>query len=283
MTTEHSTARSLWRTALSAAVLCSTVSGLAGCRGDRSTKPPRQILPDMDDSPRWTPQSESEFFADGRTMRPAVEGAVAFGRFDFDPIAFEARYSDETWAGALLGTRADLLRDDDAFYLGVDGEGDFLDRMPVAMSEELIRRGQGRFNIYCTVCHGYAGDGKGLVGERWISLPADFHQDKYKDPAQRTGKDGYIFGVIRNGMFDPTTGDQKMPSYGHALNERDAWAVVAYLRTLQASRTTIDSSQVPEDARQMLNDQPGGGTSEPTDAGESAGEPESAESAEGGQ
>ena len=208
---EDATVRMIGRMTSSRAVMCSVVSGLAGCRGDRSNKPPRQMLPDMDDSPKWNPQSESEFFADGRTMRPAVEGAVAFGRFDFDPIAFEAKYSDEAWAGALLSTRGDLLRDDDAFYRGVDSEGDFLDRMPVTVSSELIARGQNRFNIYCTVCHGYKGDGKGLVGERWISLPADLHQATYTDLAQRTGKDGYLFGVIRNGKFEHVDGAHNVP------------------------------------------------------------------------
>jgi mono/diheme cytochrome c family protein len=270
MTSEHVTTCSVLgtvlRTGLSAAVLLGAATGLAGCRGDRSNKPPRQIFPDMDDSPKWKPQSESEFFADGRTMRPAVEGAVAFGRFDFDPVAFEAKYADQPWAGALVSTRGDLLRDDDGFYRGMDSEGAYLNRMPVEVTEDLIARGKSRFNIYCTVCHGYAGDGQGLVAPSWVSPPADFHQDRYKDPTQRTGKDGYLFSVVRDGMFD-AMGVQKMPGYGHALDEQDAWAVVAYLRTLQASHTTIDSQQVPDDVRRRLNAEPGGTAGEINAAG----------------
>ena len=36
---------------------------LSGCRGDRSDKPPRQFFPDLDDSPKFKPQTKSEFFA----------------------------------------------------------------------------------------------------------------------------------------------------------------------------------------------------------------------------
>lgn len=253
MTTLLPTTRSRVARMLCAGCACLAVAALSGCRGDRSDNPPRQILPDMDDSPKWKPQSESAFFADGRTMRPAVEGAVAFGRFDFDPVAFEAKYGHEDWATPLIDSRKDLLREDDAFYRGVDAQGDFLNTIPpsVEVTRDLILRGQSRFNIYCSACHGYLGDGRGMVGDRWVARPPSYHQDKYRDSAQRTGKDGYIFDVARNGMFD-AMGAQKMPGYAHALSERDAWAVVAYIRALQASRTTIDSDQVPQDVRQDL-------------------------------
>lgn len=236
--------------------MIAALAGLAvlpGCRGERSDKPPHQFLPDMDDSPKWKPQVQSRFFADGRSMRPMVAGTVAFGR--------SVRPDDKT--------RRKFLKGDDAFYLGVNDTGEFLDRIPFDTMPDwpadadgrgremasMIRRGQQRFNIYCSVCHGFEGDAKGMVGVRWTSPPANFHDPKYVDPAQKTGKDGYIFSTIRNGVYDPTTGLQKMPPYGHAVTEADAWAIVAYVRALQATWTT-SVDDVPEAERDRLAKNP---------------------------
>lgn len=198
---------------------------LPACRGDRSKNPPRQFLPDMDDSPKWTPQSQSEFFTDGRTMRQPVDGTVPFGRFDFD--------ANQTWAQSLPAAfsdhRTDLLKDNSRLYLGRDEAGEVIDRIPVAVTSDLLSRGQKRFNIYCSACHGYYGDGQGTVGVRWMNPPANFHDDKYKDRSTQTGKDGHLFDVVRNGF-------NTMPGYAHAVDEADAWAIVGYVRALQAAR-----------------------------------------------
>src|SRR5690606_28449424 len=98
----------------------------------------------------------------------------------------------------------------------------------------LLERGEERFNIYCAACHGYTGDGAGMVGRRWSIPVPSYHDPKYSDSAQRTGKDGYLFHVARYGLKNPD-GSTRMPAYGHALDAQDAWAVVAYIRALQAS------------------------------------------------
>lgn len=208
------------------------LAALAGCRGDRAEKPPRQFFPDMDDSPKFKAQTEAEFFADGRSMRPAVPGTVAFSRVSFDPAA----NANEPWATPFLTQRAMLVRDDKGFFEGMDAGGDFLLKMPasVPVSRDLIMRGQERFNIYCSACHGFAGDGKGMVGRRWSTgVVPSFHDPKYSDPAQRTGKDGYLFSTILHGVPDPAGGFPKMPPYGQSITEPDAWAIVAYIRVLQ--------------------------------------------------
>jgi len=232
-----------------------------GCRGDRSDKPPRAFFPDMDNSPRWKPQSETPFFADGRTMRQPVPGTVAFGRWADVPASVD----DASWTKTFREEREDLLKEDDAFYRGEGPDGSYLDFMPVRVTRAMVERGRERFNIYCFTCHGYEGDGKGMVGRRWAYPLPDFHDPKYTDRAQRTGKDGYIFHVIRNGVV--INGEQKMPSYAHAIGERDAWAIVAYVRALQESRAVpIDDPIIPEAQRQRLlrtRNQPraaGGGT-----------------------
>src|SRR4051794_16105759 len=73
------------RGALMFAVRCSLLAvflALPACRGERTEKPPHQFFQGMEDQPKWRPQSKSEFFADGRTMRPVVPGTVPFGRSD---------------------------------------------------------------------------------------------------------------------------------------------------------------------------------------------------------
>lgn len=230
--------------------LAGTLAGLSGCRGERTDKPPRQFIPDMDDGPKWKPQARTGFYADGRTMRPTVAGTVAFGR---SSVA-----ADEA--------RADLLREDAGFYLGrvsAPGSGAgaggaepaFIERMPVEVTAPMIERGQERFNIYCSVCHGYDGKGKGLVGDParrtgWSYALPNFHDKAYTDRNEPKGKDGYLFHVIRNGVLNPD-GTWKMPPYGHAVDEADAWAIVAYLRTLQAVYAG-QLADVPEAERAKL-------------------------------
>lgn len=242
--TTHITARRSMRAlALGLAVVAGL--GLGACRGERSDKTPRQFFPDMDDQMKWKSQGKSEFFADGRTMRPPVAGTVAYGRTS---LVF-----DQPWGETFMAERAGLLREDDAFYRGVDEAGAYLVRMPVAPSRAMIERGMERFNIYCSACHGYEGDGKGTVGVRWAYLPATFHDPKYRDAAQNTGKDGYLFHVARNGVIGGD-GKQKMPGYAHALDEPDAWAVVSYIRALQNARlATIED--VPSTEREILERQ----------------------------
>ncbi len=225
-----------------------TLGGLSGCRESRSNEPPRQFLPDMDDSPKWEPQGGSPFYHDievpveahldhdegphlGRMMRQPVVGSVPFGAF---PVAVEPDQFDPTLRDALAAERDGYLRPDDAIYHGLAEDGTPVDRIPIEVTRALLERGAERFNIYCSVCHGYEGDGKGMVGRRWSVPVANYHDPKYSDPAQRTGKDGYLFQVARHGLKNPD-GSIRMPSYGHALDAQDTWAVVAYIRALQAA------------------------------------------------
>lgn len=224
------------RASFAATLLCA--AGLAvmpACRGDRSDKPPRQFLPDMDDAPKFKNQGQTDFFSDGRKMRPAVTGAVAFGeRADASDVA-----------------RARFLKEDVGFFQGKDSKGEFLVKAPMAFTQAMLERGEERFNIYCSACHGYDGYGKGLVGQKWSYGLPNFHDPKYSDPKENTGRDGYIFHVIRNGVLNPD-GTWKMPPYAHALKEDDAWAVVAHFRVLQAMYKGV-AADVPDAERAKLD------------------------------
>ncbi|MGE3106935.1 MAG: cytochrome c [Phycisphaerales bacterium] len=251
---------------IGAGVLLACGVALTGCRGERTNEPPRQFLPDMDDSPKWKPQVGSDFFVDGRSMRPRVDHTVGFG----------------VVSNASDPRRERFLRDNEAYYFGTSGvlasgEPNFVDTIPLGAfpdwptgapaTEEafgkLIERGRERFTIYCAACHGPRGDGKGEVGVRWAGAVANFHEAKFVDRKERTGKDGYIFYAARNGVWDRNgqrvldgnphitstesapADKQLMPPYGHAVDEHDAWAIVAYVRVLQALRTT-NLNEVPE-------------------------------------
>lgn len=272
------------RVLLLAGLGLAAVAALGGCRGERTSTPPRQFFPDMDDSPKNKPQTQSKFFADGRAMRQPVAGTVAFGgsatlpgQFDGDKPSPEARPESMDMTRDLLAAdRTRLLKDDSApgmtgFYTGVLPTGEYLDSVPSAIKvdREFITRGQTKFNIYCSVCHGYDGKGKGTVGQAWSYGLPNFYDTKYQDSKEKTGKDGYLFTVVRNGVIGPD-GSSKMPGYAHAINERDAWAVVTYLRALQASEKGT-MSDVPDAMKPTMSEQMRTGAAKP--AAKPAGSP----------
>ena len=130
------------------------VLALAGCRQD------------MHDQPRFKPLAMSDFYADLRSARPPVEGAVARGQ----------------------------LREDAYFYTGKIGNnpGDYL---PFPATREVLERGQQRFNIYCAPCHSRLGDGNGMVVQRGYKHPPSFHQDRL-----RNAPIGYFYDIMTNGL-----------------------------------------------------------------------------------
>ncbi len=263
MNTQHSI--------LFAAPVLAAAACLAGCHGDRSDKPPRQFLPDMDDSPKFKPQTKAEFFADGRSMRLPVPGTVAFSRQNMDR---DVLITKPEWAYPFIAQRSNLLKSSWEFYEGAvparldDGSirydstgkvfAKVVDRIPLDLTPELIARGQERFNIYCAACHGYEGDGKGMVGDPnrptgWVGGARNLLETQYQDPTNLKGKDGYLFYVARQGFYDATK-TQKMPGYAHALDAVDAWAVVAWLRVLQESKNGTPAD-IPADKVQAMNTQ----------------------------
>jgi mono/diheme cytochrome c family protein len=246
MNTQHS-AFSL----VSALVLAASVGTLSGCRGEREDKPPHQFLPDLDDAPKWEPQGQSDFYTDGRQMRLPPSNTVAFGRQGF--------VTQDDWADGFMQQREDLLKEDNGYYEGKAKDGTYLAVAPVRFNKEDLLRGQERFNIYCSACHNYNGDGLGMVGVQWSYTLPNFHDAKYKDPKADQGRDGYLFHIARYGVPGgsaeaPDYVNHKMPGYKHALTVDDSWRIVAYIRALQASKSgTIDD--VPENLREKVREQ----------------------------
>ena len=156
--------------------------GIAGCN--------YTLRQDMANQPRVNPQAPSDFFADGRSERPAIENTVARGSLENDDLM--------------------VPKDSNAF--------------PLPLTKELLQRGQERYGIFCTPCHGIQGDGQGMVAMRGMKHPPSYHQDRL-----RAVPNGYLYDVVTNGFG-------AMYGYSAQIPPKDRWAIVAYVRALQLSR-----------------------------------------------
>lgn len=201
---------------------------------------------DMHDQPKYRPLRPVDQIGsinDGRSARPLVEGTVARGQ----------------------------LRDDVEFYTGkIARFGQMVDKMPATSSSQMpgqpasgaapglqgfvtefprqitaadLDRGQERFNIYCSVCHGPLGDGGGMIPKRGFRKPPSYHDDRL-----RNAPVGYFFDVITNGFGN-------MPDYSAQVEPADRWRIIAYIRALQLSQRA-SVADVPADKRGELNKKP---------------------------
>ena len=104
---------------------------------------------------------------------------------------------------------------------------------------EKLRRGQERFDIYCSPCHGDAGYADGMIVKRGFLPPPSYHTE-----FARQLTDQKIYDAITNGYG-------AMYSYGDRVDEDDRWAIVAYIRALQFSQNAPVSA-LSEAERQKL-------------------------------
>ena len=168
----------------------------------------------MNDEPRYKPLAASDFFPDGQSARPRVRGTIVHG---------------ETDLGGLPGGRR--------------ANGELVSTFPVPVTHELLARGQERFDIFCSPCHGRVGDGDGMVVERGFRSPPSYHTDQL-----RQAPVGHFVDVITNGFG-------AMTSYGTRVPPADRWAIAAYIRALQRSQQAA-IADVPADERQRLMETP---------------------------
>ena len=167
---------------------------------------------DMQDQPKYIPLRPSDFFADGRSARPLPEGTIARGQ----------------------------LRADKVFFSGKNGE-DYVDRIPFPVTRAVLDRGQERFNIYCSPCHGRLGNGLGMIVRRGFKRPPSYHIDRL-----RQIQIGYFYDIISNGFG-------AMADYSAQVAPRDRWAIAAYIRVLQYSQMA-SVNDVPTEHRLELGD-----------------------------
>lgn len=197
-----------------------------GFRNMPATRPPIEVFPDMDHQPRYKPQAESAFFADGRADRPGIPGTVPYGR--------GVGGSD---SGTVVQDPA-FLRADEIHYTGKNPDGSFVRGFPadVTVDGAFLQRGHQRYEIYCAPCHGSLGDGNGITKSYGMVATPTYHDDRLRNMA-----DGEIFNTI-------THGKNTMFPYADKLNAEERWAVIAYVRALQrAHHASLDD--VPLDQR----------------------------------
>jgi mono/diheme cytochrome c family protein len=125
---------------------------------------------------------------------------------------------------------------DDALYRGRDSNGDLLTELPedIKLTRELLMRGQERYGIYCSPCHGDQGAGDGMIVQRGFATPTNF-----SDPRLLESPVGYYFEVMTNGFG-------RMYSYASRVPVEDRWAIAAYVRVLQLSQNATPDSLTPE-------------------------------------
>jgi len=173
---------------------------LAGCDEE---------LQRMRRQPKYLPYSQNTFFGDGRAMRTPPEGTVPR----------ETRAVAKTPRG------------------WHDGQN-YLEKIPVPITRDLLTRGQNRFNIYCATCHGQLGDGSSVVaGKMGLRPPPSLHL--HSDPP------GFYYEVI-------TLGRGLMASYATELSPEDRWAVVAYIGALKKSQSAPLDSLPPAERQKLL-------------------------------
>lgn len=160
---------------------------------------------DMANQPRQNPLSPATFFTDGRSERPILDNTVARGS-----IAEDALF---------------VPKESNAF--------------PLPLTKELLERGQDRYTIFCSPCHGLQGDGQGMVTLRGMKHPPSYHQDRL-----RNEPNGYLFDVVTNGFG-------AMNGYSAQLTPPDRWAIIAYVHALQLSRNA-HFADLPANLREKL-------------------------------
>ena len=184
----------------------------ARMRATPSPNRPIHIFWDMDFQPKYKTQTPNPLFADGRSMRPPVQGSVARGESYVDTHMYEG-VVDGQWASALPAS--------------------------MKLDQATLERGQQRFNIYCSACHGYAGYGDGAVNQRAMELVSNVNgpvngtqwvaAKSLHDETTRNQPMGQIFNTATHGI-------RNMAGYGAQISVADRWAIAAYVKTLQFSQ-----------------------------------------------
>lgn len=169
---------------------------------------------DMYIQPKVKSQSENTFFENGMGSRLPVEGTIEYGKANEDRV----------------------------FFTGYEADGKLTREMPIQVNEDVVARGKERFEIFCSHCHGYAGDGQGMIAQRGFDLArpvATYHTDRLRNMPV-----GHFFDVITNGY------GTMYPQAGR-IPPDDRWAIVAYIRALQLSQGAT-ADQLDNESREKV-------------------------------
>ncbi|HXD34575.1 MAG TPA: cytochrome c [Pyrinomonadaceae bacterium] len=182
----------------------------------------------MQDQPKAKPYRFSTFFKDGLASRPPVEGTVPRGWLRTDKEFYTGKKLNAPIAGAspVAGAAAATTTTTASASQVAAAYPDDVDKFPIVITEELLNRGQQRFEIFCSVCHGSTGEADGMIVRRGFRKPPSFHEQRLREAPV-----GHHFDVITNGWG-------AMPSYAAQIPVGDRWAIIAYIRALQLSHAS---------------------------------------------
>ncbi len=189
---------------------------------------------DMQDQPRAKAYRESSFFRDGLSSRPLVPGTVPRGYLRADREFYLGKKANSSMASdqpAPNGSPANSNTPANPAALYPDD----VETFPIPIDKASLDRGQQRYDIYCSVCHGMTGNGDGMIARRGFNkpLPASYHQDRL-----RQAPVGHFFDAMTNGWG-------AMPSYATQISIEDRWKIIAYIRALQLSQMPAQTQVTP--------------------------------------
>lgn len=191
---------------------------IAGRRGDFSRNRPIQIFPDMKRQLKLRPQTPNSFFASGLSSHLPPPGTIA-------------QEKPMTVGGQLVYS----FEDTPVNTGRTPGTTNFVELNPFPVTTSLLARGQQRYTIYCSPCHGQTGEGNGITKKIGaMAIVANLH-----DKAIVIQPDGSLFNTV-------SWGKNNMQGYAPQISVEDRWAIIAYLRSLQLSRLGSVDDLSPE-------------------------------------
>jgi mono/diheme cytochrome c family protein len=193
-------------------VLLLIVAFATGCRRD------------MQDQPKMKPYRGTTFFTDGLSARQPIAGTVPRGFLRTDTEYYTGKKAGAIPSASPTASPAAGQAVAGAQGAAVNAFPDDVEVFPFPVTEDTVKRGRERYDIFCSVCHGMTGNGDGMIVRRGFRRAASFNDDRL-----RQAPVGHFFDAITNGWG-------AMPSYASQIPVQDRWAIITYIRALQLSQ-----------------------------------------------
>ncbi len=173
-------------------VAVATVISVVSCQKD--SRPNYQYMPNMYESVGYETYGEYKVFPGEQEAMLPAEGSVPRGWMPYELENSNAGYQ----------MAKDSLKN------------------PIRYTVENQEKGKELYDIYCAVCHGKKGDGKGILVQREKILGVPSYDD-----AGRAITEGSIYHVMYYGI-------NSMGSYASQTSEHERWQIVQYVEKLKA-------------------------------------------------
>ncbi|HSN26741.1 MAG TPA: quinol:electron acceptor oxidoreductase subunit ActD [Kofleriaceae bacterium] len=200
----------------------------AKARNSHSDQPHWHIFPDMDFQPKVKSDTADDLFPDGRANRGEIAGTVARDWLEDNEVLYHGLENGQWTTG----------------FPKTHGDG-----TPFVVDAKLLARGQNRFNIYCSPCHGYDGRGQGMIPERVKTLGGVWQARNLVEAPTADGKGGVVIQMPNGQLFNTiSNGYNTMQGYAAQIPADDRWAIVSYVRALERAQNAA-IEDVPADQK----------------------------------